>query len=121
MFEATCYNNNWYYGTCADYLNPNKINVAVLNPEGIRRLEENNNVDLKVYYVDAFNDKQRLIRILQREVNPDCHEVCRRFLADEEMFEEIDDIEWTGLWNSYDDEYTTNLQNLFIKRSFEDF
>lgn len=121
MLEATCYNNNWYYGTCADYLNSNKINVAVLNPEGIRRLAENENVELKVYYVDVFDDKQRLIRILTRERIPDCHEVCRRFLADEEMFEKINDIDFTWLWNSYDDEYTANLQNLFIKRPFEEF
>ena len=121
MLEATCYNNNWYYGTCADYLNPNKINVAVLNPEGIRRLAENENVELKVYYVDGFNDKKRLIKILTREVIPDCHEVCRRFLADEEMFDDIDDIDFTALWNSYDEEYTDNLQLLFVKRSFEDF
>ena len=121
MLEATCYNNDWYYGTCADYLNSNKINVAVLNPEGIRRLSENKNVELKVYYVDVFDDKQRLIRILTRERLPDCHEVCRRFLADEEMFEKINDIDFTWLWNSYNDEYTANLQNLFIKRSFEEF
>ena len=43
------------------------------------------------------------------------------FLADEEMFEKINDIDFTWLWNSYDDEYTDNLQLLFVKRSFEDF
>ena len=47
--------------------------------------------------------------------------MCRRFLADEEMFEDIADIDFTVLWNSYDDEYTDNLQTLFIKRPFEEF
>ena len=121
MLEATCYNNDWYYRTCADYLNPNKINVAVLNPEGIRRLAENDNVDLKVYLVEPFNDKERLIRILTRETNPDCYEVCRRYLADTKMFEEIDDIDYAGIWNTYDGVYTANLRDLFIKRSFEEF
>lgn len=123
MLEATCYNNDWYYGTCADYLNPNKINVAVLNPEGIIRLSENDNVELKVYLIDVPSDKERLIQILTREANPDCYEVCRRYLADEEMFNQaLDEIDYNGLlWNSYDGLYTTTILDFFIKRPFEEF
>lgn len=121
MLEATCYNEDWYYGTCVDYLNPNKINVAVLNPEGVRRLSENYNVDLKVYYVRCANNKERLFRILTREENPDCYEVCRRYIADEDMFENIYDIDYTTILNGYDGLYTTHLNNIFVKRPFEDF
>lgn len=124
MLEATCYNNDWYYGTCADYLNPNKINVAVLNPEGIIRLQENDNINLKVFYVDPISDKRRLINILTREANPDCYEVCRRYLADENMFdidELFDKFYFKNVFNTYDDKYNTFLYNYFVKRPFEDF
>ena len=42
-------------------------------------------IDLKVIYVDA-NDKQRLLRSLSRETNPDVAEICRRYFADEKDF-----------------------------------
>ena len=114
MLEATCYNEDWYYGTCADYLNPNKINVAVLNPEGIRRLAENENVELKVVYIKNSNDKDRLLHILTREEHPDCYEICRRYLADEEMFEDIGYTDYT-IVNDYDELFQSCLDYYFIK------
>ena len=114
MLEATCYNEDWYYGTCADYLNPNKINVAVLNPEGIRRLKENDNVELKVVYIKNSNDKDRLLHILTREEHPNCYEICRRYLADEEMFEDIGYTDYT-IVNDYDELFQSCLDYYFIK------
>jgi guanylate kinase len=48
-------------------------------------------------YVEA-EPKIRLTRALRREENPDCHEICRRFLADEKDFENLDFdyIEWNN-------------------------
>ena len=123
MLEATCYNEDWYYGTCVDYLNPNKINVAVLNPEGIERLQGNKNIELKVFYIEPNSDKERLINILTRETNPDCYEVCRRYIADEEMFDlnYLEELDFTTILNTYDKMYSTFLYDYFIKRPFEDF
>lgn len=85
MLEASCFNDDWYYGTNKNSLVENRINLAVINPIGLERLKEN--ADVKVYsiYIETF-PIIRLMKCLQREAKPDCHEVCRRFLADEEMF-----------------------------------
>ena len=114
MLEATCYNNDWYYGTCIDYLHKNKINIAVLNPEGISRLRENENIDLKVAYIINSNDKDRLLHILTREEHPDCYEICRRYLADEEMFEDIGYTDYTII-NDYSKLFQLCLDDYFIK------
>ena len=36
------------------------------------------------------DEKTRLLRTLNREKNPDCEEICRRFLADKKDFKNID-------------------------------
>lgn len=93
MLEATVF-NNWCYGTSLKHLDKDKINIGVFNPEGVGLLRDRNNVELKVIYIEA-NDKDRLLRQLNREDNPNCHEIARRFMADEQDFteEEIDYLE----------------------------
>lgn len=93
MLEATCF-NNWHYGTSLANLNKDKINIGVFNPEGVELLRENKNIKLAVILLEA-TDKTRLLRQLNREQNPDCHEIIRRFSADEYDFreEEIEYIE----------------------------
>ena len=86
MLEATAF-NNWCYGTSIKSLNKDKINIGVFNPEGVEYLQENTNIDLQVIYITA-NDKVRLLRQLNREENPDCHEIVRRFGTDEKDFSE---------------------------------
>lgn len=77
--------NNWFYGTAKSELDPNKINIAVLNPEGIENILLHNDIQLKVFYLDV-KGKTRLIRQLQREENPDIPEIYRRYMADDEDF-----------------------------------
>lgn len=93
MLEATVF-NNWCYGTSLSNLSKDKVNIGVFNPEGVGLLRDNPNVRLAVIYVEA-TDKTRLLRQLTREKDPDCHEIVRRFSADEEDFteSEIDYIE----------------------------
>ena len=93
MLEATCF-NNWHYGTSLKNLSENQINIGVFNPEGVEILRENKNIKLAVIYIEA-NDKTRLLRQLNREKDPDCHEIIRRFSTDEFDFrdEEICYIE----------------------------
>lgn len=97
MLEATEF-NNWHYGTALSSLSTDKINVGVFNPEGIRCLMEDNFVDLTAYYVQV-GDKERLIRQLIREVDPDVKEIIRRFSADEKDFEGLEDIDYQVIIN----------------------
>ena len=97
MLEATEF-NNWHYGTALSSLSTDKINVGVFNPEGIRCLMEDNFVDLTIYYVQTSN-KERLIRQLNREENPDIQEIIRRFSTDEQDFKDLEDIDYQIIKN----------------------
>ena len=55
--------NNWFYGTAKSELDQNKINIAVLNPEGIENILLHDDIQLKVFYLDV-KGKTRLIRQL---------------------------------------------------------
>lgn len=87
MLEATTF-NNWFYGTPIEALDKDKINVGVFNIQGIECLLDDSRLDVIPVYVWA-PPKERLIRALDREKNPNCTEVCRRFLADEKDFDYI--------------------------------
>ena len=93
MFEATIF-NDWCYGTSIDSLSEDKINIGVYNPTGIEILSEVSDIDLFPVYIYA-NDKVRLIRQLNREENPDVKEVIRRYQADDEDFENLEDIDFS--------------------------
>ena len=84
MLEADDF-NNWFYGTQISALNKNKVNVGVFTPNGVEALAQDGRIDLKVIYIDA-DDKQRLLRSLNRETNPNVAEICRRYFADEKDF-----------------------------------
>lgn len=99
MLENTSF-NGWYYGITFSSLSDTKVNIGVLNPAGIRSLMRNPDIKLEVYYVLA-DDKTRLLRQLQREENPDVHEIIRRFTADEKDFTNLDDINFIELRNNY--------------------
>lgn len=84
MLEATVF-NNWCYGTSIKSLTKNKINIGVFNPEGVEILRDNQNINLTVIYIIA-DDKTRLLRQLNREENPDCKEIVRRYGTDKNDF-----------------------------------
>lgn len=86
MLEATVF-NDWCYGTSLENLSKDKVNIGVFNPEGVGLLRGNSNINLKLIYIEA-NDKDRLLRQLNREKNPDVHEIIRRYSADEMDFTE---------------------------------
>ena len=77
--------NGWFYGTLKSELDPNRINIAVLNPEGVENLLLHRDIQLKVFYLEV-KGKTRIIRQLQREEDPDITEIYRRYLADDEDF-----------------------------------
>lgn len=77
---STCF-NNWYYGVEVEALAENQLNIGVFNPTMLQMMIDDPTLDVGICYVDT-NDKNRLTRSLMRETNPDCQEICRRFLAD---------------------------------------
>ena len=88
MLEYTMF-NNWFYGTSYDSLQLDTINIGVFNPAGIRSLREFDNIDLIVYKI-VCSDKTRMLRQLNREEEPDCAEICRRFQTDEKDFYDLE-------------------------------
>ena len=87
MLEASCF-NNWFYGTPIKSLVKNKVNIGVYNPEGIESLMLHRNIELYVFLIEA-SDKIRLIRQLEREINPDIEEVFRRYKTDRADFADL--------------------------------
>lgn len=85
MLEATEF-RNWFYGTPIDSLYLDKVNIGVFNIAGIECLQGDPRLEIYPIFV-TISDKIRLIRQLNREENPDCHEICRRFFTDEQDFD----------------------------------
>ena len=87
LIEYTIF-RNWWYGTSIDSLDINKINVGVFNISGIEQLiyrDFEHRIDCLPIKV-VVSEKIRLIRQLERETNPNCDEIIRRFTADKKDF-----------------------------------
>jgi len=118
MLEYT-YFNNWYYGTLEDELQPKKFNIGVFNPMGIRfLLQYSDKIDVLPVWIKA-DEKTRLIRSLEREVSPNCEEICRRFLADKYDFSQIDFDYEIYLNNDDKEEYYGILNRPKVKAFLE--
>ena len=85
MLEWTRF-NNWKYGTSIDSYVYDKINVGIFNPEGIDQLLMHDDIKLKVIYITC-SDRIRLIRQLNRELDPDIEEIIRRYRTDKSDFD----------------------------------
>lgn len=93
ILEATEF-NNWFYATGIDKLYEDVINVAVVNPAGIESISEDSRIDLCVIEC-LCSDKERIIRQLNREFNPDIDEIFRRYKADREDFSDFNPFKYT--------------------------
>ena len=109
MLEYTKF-NNWYYGTYINELDKNKINIGVFNPEGIRNILSHNDIDILPVWIKV-SEKTRLLRSLKRETYPNCTEICRRFLADQKDFSNID-----FNYEIFLNEYGCNDYHCFLNR-----
>lgn len=89
---------DWYYYTPYSSIDENKINIGVFNIQGITSLLEIPDIVVLPIFLEV-SDKERLIRCLNRENLPNCKEIARRFLVDEEDFKEIS-FEYKTLYNS---------------------
>lgn len=88
MIQAACF-NDWFYGTGYESLRSDCVNIGIFYPDGIDAMMAHKDVYIVCYYVRA-DDKQRLLRQLNREENPDVREIIRRYTADMYDFEELD-------------------------------
>lgn len=84
MLEATSF-NDWFYGTSYDSLRSDCPNIGVFNPDGIRAMDGNPNVDVTVFRI-ICSDKTRFLRQLNREEHPNVDEIVRRYKTDKEDF-----------------------------------
>lgn len=101
MLEATCF-NDWFYGTSYESLRSDVTNIGVFNPAGIESLLGRRDVIVHVFYVVA-SPKDRLLRQLNREKDPDVDEIIRRYKADEIDFTDLG-FEYEVLYNEiYED------------------
>ena len=108
MLEATVF-NNWFYGTSIESLQEDKVNIGIFNPAGIRCLLEDSRLKIVPIWIIS-KDKDRLLRSLLREENPNCEEIVRRFIVDKEEFSDID-FSYSSIINNQDnmDETLTNI------------
>lgn len=116
--------NNWIYAIAKESIKNDKINVGIFNLYWMKKLFEDNDehFDLMAIEISA-SDKDRLMRSLRREKNPDCDEICRRFLADKQDF---NDVEFNCAKKEYTKEhpnkvYELPLQGLNFHESFVDW
>ena len=80
---------DWCYGTCFEDLRSGDIiNIGVFDPTRVETLANSLYIDLKIVLIEA-TDKERLLRQLTRENNPDVEEIIRRFKTDKEDFKYI--------------------------------
>lgn len=80
--------NNWYYGIGLKSIKIGTVNVGVFNIQGVSNLISKE--EYEVFPIEIIaKDTTRLLRAIERESNPDCAEICRRFLADAEDFKNI--------------------------------
>lgn len=89
FFKRRTYNNfiectahrEWLYGVEFQNLYLSKVNIGVFNPIAIKQLAERKDVNLTIFRIEA-KDKTRLLRQLNREEDPDCQEIIRRYNSD---------------------------------------
>lgn len=89
MLEATVF-NDWCYGTALSDLDKETVNIGVFNPEGIAIIKEDPRLSVDTYLIYT-NDKERLLRQLNRETNPNVNEIIRRFYTDNADFQNLEE------------------------------
>lgn len=116
MLEYTVF-NNWYYGTMLSTLHPDKINVGVFDIAGVCNILKDKRLEVVPIYIYC-DDKKRLQRALARENNPDCYEICRRFMTDKEDFKMYKD---TFFYEEFDNRFEPSHFSNLLKLVPYDF
>lgn len=118
FFEISTF-NNWSYGTTYSALDLNKINIGIFTPKVISSyLLENKYFEVLPIFIDC-NAKTRILRNLNREEEPDCYEICRRYLKDIKDFYCID-FDYIIYNNNRNDAEFFNILNILEVKKFMD-
>ena len=121
LFLETTEFRGWYYGTSIESLIQTQINIGVFNPSGVQNIWDNFKDQIIILPIKIFaDDKVRLIRSLTREKDPDCLEICRRFLADEEDFKKLNFIHKLYTNNDFDNNYSEYFNIEKLNQDFQD-
>lgn len=91
----------WWYGTSIKHLNKDKINIGVFNIDGIKQILEDEEIECIPIYIKTL-PKIRLLRQLNRESDPNCDEIIRRYLTDQKDFLNIP-FHYYIIENNYDE------------------
>ena len=78
--------DTWYYGLTREELEKDDYVLAIVNPDGAEQIKKIYGDKVKVIYITA-DDKQRIIRYIERDKSNNVAEFCRRYIADERDFE----------------------------------
>lgn len=81
--------DTWYYGLTKEELEKADYVLAIVNPDGVRQIKKIYGDKVHVILVTA-DDKQRIYRYLERDSGNNVAECCRRYLADEKDFAEME-------------------------------
>ena len=84
MFEAATF-RGWCYGTNINDLSKDKINIGVFNTSSLDIILHDNRFEVVPIYIEV-PAKERIIRALNREDNPDINEIFRRYQTDTQDF-----------------------------------
>ena len=84
MFEAATF-RGWCYGTNINDLSKDKINIGVFNTSSLDIILHDNRFEVIPIYIEV-PAKERIIRALNREDNPDINEIFRRYQTDTQDF-----------------------------------
>lgn len=120
LLESTEY-RGWHYGISINQIdmNDDKDYIAVVEPHGYRQIKEKLEDKVIGIYI-TVQDKERLIRALNREVFPDVDEIVRRFISDKELFKGIElEVDYIfENWYSY--EVVNNIMKIIKENRPED-
>lgn len=84
MFEAATF-RGWCYGTNINDLSKDKINIGVFNTSSLDIILNDDRFEVVSIYVEV-PAKERIIRALKREDDPDINEIFRRYQTDTQDF-----------------------------------
>ena len=95
----------WHYGTLFSSIKNGCFNIGVFNISGVKQLLE---LPKDKYYIIPIyivaSQKTRLLRQLNREEEPDCDEIVRRYLADQQDLDPKNINFWHLIeWNGYNE------------------
>lgn len=102
----------WHYGISSTQIdmNDDEDYVAVIEPHGYKMIKDKLGDRVIGIYI-TVQDKERLIRALNREIFPDVDEVIRRFISDKELFKDIgNEVDYM-----FDNWYSYEVVNSIIK------